>query len=132
MVPAPNPAKYPADYGDPHHSYHQLVVSRQDVEANFRQYGLLDDRVVFLEGWFKDTLPAAPVERLSVLRLDGDMYASTMDALESLYPKLTAGGYAIIDDYGAVAACRQAVDDFRAKPDPESLRHCCRLMAGRW
>ena len=68
----------------------------------------------FLKSWFRDTLPAAPIERLAVLRLDGDMYQSTMDALVNLYPKVSQGGYVIVDDYGAIPACRQAVHDYRA------------------
>lgn len=36
-----------------------------------------------------------------------------MEALVNLYPKLSIGGYAIIDDYGAIKACRKAVDDYR-------------------
>lgn len=67
----------------------------------------------FLKGWFRDTLPHAPIRQLAVLRLDGDMYESTMDALRHLYPKLSVGGYVIIDDYGALASCRQAIDDYR-------------------
>jgi O-methyltransferase len=92
---------------------HTLGVSLDQVKANFSRYGLLDERVRFLKGWFKDTLPAAPIERLAILRLDGDMYSSTMDALVSLYPKLSCGGFAIIDDYGVIEACRKAVADFR-------------------
>jgi O-methyltransferase len=38
-----------------------------------------------------------------------------MDALNSLYGKVSVGGYTIVDDYGAVPACRHAVDDFRAE-----------------
>jgi hypothetical protein len=76
--------------------------------------GLLDEQVRFLPGWFSDTLPTAPIERLAVLRLDGDMYGSTMEALEALYPKLSVGGYVIVDDYGAVPQCKEAVTDFRA------------------
>ena len=41
------------------------------------------------------------------------MYESTIVALEALYPKLAPGGFAIIDDYGAIPACRRAVDDYR-------------------
>jgi O-methyltransferase len=81
---------------------------------DFRRYGLLDEQVLFLEGWFRDTLPAAPIERLAVLRLDGDLYESTIQALECLYDRLSVGGYVIVDDYGNVAGCRQAVHDFRA------------------
>jgi hypothetical protein len=49
------------------------------------------------------------------MRLDGDYYESTMDALTNLYDKLSVGGYAIIDDYGedTWTYCRKAVDDFR-------------------
>ena len=66
-----------------------------------------------MKGWFRDTLPGAPVQQLAVLRLDGDLYESTMDALVHLYPKLSPGGYLIVDDYGNIPACRQAVHDYR-------------------
>ena len=72
--------------------------------------------MVFLKGWFKDTLPKAPIEKLAVLRLDGDMYESTSDALNNLYFKLSTGGFCIIDDY-FLAGCKKAVDDFREKHD---------------
>jgi hypothetical protein len=74
---------YPAD-DDKHHTVAELAVPRTEVEANFRRYGLLDERVIFLEGWFRDTVPVAPIDRLAVLRLDGDMYESTMQALDAL------------------------------------------------
>jgi O-methyltransferase len=113
-VPPPNPVSYPADAGDPHHTHEQLAISREAVEENFHKYGLLDERVVFLEGWFKDTLPAAPVERLSVLRLDGDMYESTIQPLEALYHKVSRGGSVIVDDY-FLKPCAAAVDEFRSR-----------------
>ncbi len=43
------------------------------------------------------------------------MYESTIVALEALYPKLSPGGYIIVDDYGGIVQCKQAVNDFRAK-----------------
>ncbi|MBU4566133.1 MAG: TylF/MycF family methyltransferase [Desulfarculus sp.] len=112
-LPAPDPSKYSADRSDRLHQIKYLAVSQAEVEANFANYGLLDGQVVFLKGWFKDTLPRAEVQKLAVMRLDGDMYESTMDALGNLYPKLSPGGFCIIDDY-ALAGCRAAVDDFRA------------------
>ena len=116
-LPPPDTDQYPSDAGDPHHrlSYF-LGVSLEAVKRNFKRYGLLDDQVRFLEGWFKDTLPGAPIERLALLRLDGDMYESTMDALSSLYPKLSAGGYVIVDDY-YLEGCKQAVHDYRQQHD---------------
>jgi len=112
-LPRPDAVHYPADRGDLHWARIELAVSQDEVKRNFERYALLDERVRFLAGWFKDTLPSAPIERIAVLRLDGDLYESTSDALRALYPKLSIGGWAIIDDYGAVAACAQAVDDYR-------------------
>jgi O-methyltransferase len=112
-LPTPDPSLYPQDRADRSWAHAELAVSLDDVKANFERYGLLDDQVRFLRGWFRDTLPVAPIERLALLRLDGDMYESTMIGLESLYPKLSSGGYVIVDDYGALKGCRAAVDDFR-------------------
>lgn len=112
-LPPPNAALFPQDSRDDFHQFADLAVSLEEVRKNFDRYGLLDEQVRFLEGWFRDTLPIAPIERLALMRLDGDMYESTMDALLHLYPKLQIGGFAIIDDYNAVPACNAAVDDFR-------------------
>jgi len=114
-LPAPDATAWPADAGVDLSGVDALAVSRAEVEANFTRYGLLDDQVRFLEGWFADTLPTAPMQRLALLRLDGDLYQSTWEALEHLYPKLSAGGIVIVDDYGAFEPCRQAVTDYRAR-----------------
>jgi O-methyltransferase len=114
-LPAPDTEKYPEDRGDEHYRQSPLAVSLEEVKANFAKYGLLDDQVKFLKGWFADTLPSAPIAQLAVLRLDGDMYGSTMDALEALYPKLSPGGYCIVDDYHAVQGCRKAIHDYRSR-----------------
>jgi O-methyltransferase len=111
-LPPPNPEKYRADAGDTLHTYSNLRVSQDEVQENFRRYGLLDERVGFLKGWFKDTLPTAPISQLAVIRLDGDMYESTIQALEALYDKLSPGGFVIVDDY-FLAPCAQAIHDFR-------------------
>ena len=111
-LPLPDEAKYPADAGDKFHTYPELSVSLEQVKRNFEKYGLLDDQVKFLKGWFKDTLPNAPIQKLALLRLDGDMYESTMDALQALYGKVSVGGYVIVDDYHVVAGCKRAVHDF--------------------
>jgi O-methyltransferase len=112
-LPPPDPVRYPADLGLAFHTVEELRVSLDQVRSHFERYGLLDEQVRFLKGWFRDTLPAAPISQLAVLRLDGDLYESTMDGLKSLYPKLSIGGFIIIDDYGAIQACREAVHDYR-------------------
>jgi O-methyltransferase len=116
-LPKPDAERYPHDAGDQHHTRDELAVSEEQVRENFRIYGLLDDQVRFLAGWFADTLVNAPIDKLAVLRLDGDMYGSTMVALENLYDKVTPGGFVIVDDYGAVSACARAIEDFRTQRD---------------
>jgi hypothetical protein len=119
-LPEPDAGKFPIE-AKAHTSktmvedYKRFAVDLEAVQGNFQTFGLLDDQVKFLKGWFKDTLPGAPIERLAVMRLDGDYYESTMDALTALYDKLSPGGYVIIDDYGEKlwTYCRRAVDDFR-------------------
>jgi O-methyltransferase len=113
-LPPPDPT-FPADSGDKHYAQSQLAISLEAVKANFAKYGLLDEQVKFLKGWFSDTLPTAPIGSLAVLRADADMYGSTMDVLTTLYPKVSSGGFVIIDDYGNndLAGCRQAVTDYR-------------------
>jgi O-methyltransferase len=77
-LPPPDTENYPHDAGITLHRFPQLAVSLERVQENFRRYGLLVDRVRFLKGWFRDTLPSAPIERLAVLRLDGNLYESTI------------------------------------------------------
>ncbi|WP_445160713.1 TylF/MycF/NovP-related O-methyltransferase [Mycobacterium sp. Dal123C01] len=115
-VPPPDAANYKADKGIKLHRHASILgVSQEQVSANFERYGLLDEQVRFIPGWFKDTLADAPVEQIAVLRLDGDLYESTIQALDGLYPRLSSGGYCIIDDYHALKACEQAVADYREK-----------------
>ena len=93
--------------------YPQLAISLELVQELFHRYDLLDRQVRFLPGWFRDTLAGAPIERLALLRIDGDLYESTWDALTALYPRLSRGGFVIVDDYRCIPGCRQAVDEYR-------------------
>lgn len=92
-----------------------MAVSLEQVRSNFLRYGLLDEQVVFLKGFFNDTLPAAGISTLSVLRVDADLYESTRDVLDHLYPKLSVGGYAIFDDYQNLKDCQRAIDEYRVR-----------------
>lgn len=109
------PAPTSGDDGDDLSRVGHLKVSLEQVRANFARFGLLDGQVEFLKGWFCDTLPDAPIGRLAILRLDGDLYSSTMDALRNLHHKVSKGGFVIVDDYGAWPACKRAVTDFLAE-----------------
>lgn len=90
----------------------ELAISLETVKESFKRFGFNEGNVLFLKGWFKDTLPTAPVNDVALLRLDGDLYESTMDCMKALYDRVTKGGVVIIDDWGALEQCRQAVTDF--------------------
>ena len=89
-------------------------VSQAAVEAVFRRYGFIEDRVRFLPGFFNDSLtgPAISDARFSVIHIDVDSYDSVLDVLKALYPKLSRGGYVVIDDIHLFGV-REAVNEFR-------------------
>ncbi len=97
------------------HLYTELAVSLEQVKANFARYGLLDEQVIFVKGLFQDTLPSLDAGPFALIRLDGDLYESTYVALEALYPKLSPGGFVILDDYKLIASVRAAVQDYRTR-----------------
>jgi hypothetical protein len=111
-LPPPDPERFPADSRSRLHKHDFLAVPQETVAEHFERFGLLDDQVRFVKGWFRDTMPALAEHQWAIIRMDGDMYESTMNVLENLYPGLSPGGYVIVDDY-AIPACRQAVGDYR-------------------
>jgi O-methyltransferase len=122
-VPPPKPELYPADRGSTLHTHTELAIPLEAVKANFGRYGLLDDNVIFVEGFFCDTLPSLQCDPLALIRLDGDLYESTYLGLEHLHPKVSPGGFVIIDDFGVAPECRQAVDDYRSRESIEAPIH---------
>ena len=113
-LPKPAADKYPEDTGVYLWRFPELSVSEAEVRANFVRYGLFGPNIKFLKGWFRDTMQSPPMERLALLRLDGDMYESTIQVLEGSYGRVSPGGYVIVDDYGVSLHCKSAVDQFRA------------------
>ena len=101
-------------FPDTHKQTPILPTSLEDVRANFRKYGL-NGGTRFVEGWFEDTLPSLEHQTWALVRLDADLYTSTMTALECLYPQLSTGGFLIVDEYLPVAQCRRAVDEYRER-----------------
>lgn len=113
-LPRPDP-KFPADKRDRLYLFHELAVSEETVHRNFAAYDLLNDKVVFLKGSFEETLPKLSDQTFALIRLDGDMYGSTMNALINLYDRVSPSGFIIIDDYGGLRNCARAVHDYLDK-----------------
>lgn len=131
----PDPERYPADAGAPLLGANPLLaISQSTVKDNFRRFGVSLGNVNFVEGWFRDTLPKlaeslAEIGRnLSLLRLDGDLYESTYVALEHLYPRVSPGGFVIVDDYDDIPACKAAIHDYRKRQGIMST--ICRIDHG--
>lgn len=116
-MPIPNPQAYPMDAKSRLHKQRILKASMEDVINNFKAYDIGTERVHFVKGWFKDTIPLYKneISKISLLRLDADYYESTILALEHLYPKVSVGGYVIIDDFNAFQYCKAAVLDYRKR-----------------
>lgn len=87
--------------------------SLENVQSNLNIWGADINQFTFVKGWFQKTLPkeAKKIEKISILRLDGDLYDSTRVCLEHLFPKLVSGGILIIDDW-ALDGCKLACDEY--------------------
>jgi hypothetical protein len=65
-LPPPDKDRYPADEGSIFHEYSELAVSEDKVRSNFEKFRLFDDQVVLLNGWFKNTMPLVPSNRIAI------------------------------------------------------------------
>ena len=90
------------------------VAPLEEVRKNIDRFGLLDDRIVFVPGFFADSLKQVSGEKFAVIRLDSDSYDSVQTSLEYLYPLVARDGVVIIDDWH-LPGCRGAVLDYRAR-----------------
>ncbi len=84
----------------------------EEVQANMSSTGYPKDNFIFVKGKVEETIPGTIPGKLTLLRLDTDWYESTKHELTHLYPLLEKGGILIIDDYGAWAGTRKAVDEY--------------------
>ncbi len=87
------------------------VASVEQVRSNMSEWGIDSSLLRYHVGWFQETVPmlasTLAARGIAVLRLDGDLYESTLVCLKHLYPLVSAGGFVIIDDY-ALTGCRKA------------------------
>jgi O-methyltransferase len=105
-------------------------VSIEEVQANMASTGYPGDRVRLVKGMVEKTAAANVPEKLALLRLDTDWYASAKISLEVFWPRLAVGGVLIVDDYGHYKGQRKAVDEFFAA-NPQLLHridYSCRAI----
>lgn len=89
-------------------------ASLDEVQHNMGSTGYPSDKIKYVKGMVQNTLPSHQPERIALLRLDTDWYESTVSELHHLYPRLSATGVLIVDDYGHLRGQRQAIDEYFA------------------
>ena len=83
-----------------------LHVNELHVQKMFQKYGVWSPSVHMVKGFYVHSMPPFRAElqqrgeRLAILRLDGDIYDSTVDVLYNLYDLVEVGGFVVIDDFG--------------------------------
>jgi hypothetical protein len=93
----------------------QLVASEQKVREAFSRFAS-PERLHVVKGWFQETFPrsAREIEPVAILHADGDWYESVKLTLETFEPKVSPGGFVVIDDYGDWEGAKEATHDYRA------------------
>lgn len=107
-------------------------ATEEDVRSNMLSTGYPEENLRFVAGMVEETIPSQSPEKISLLRIDTDWYASYRHILEHLFERVSIGGIIIFDDYGQFLGARKAVDEFRTKHDIRSFMHrvdfSCRIM----
>jgi O-methyltransferase len=107
-----------------HNSVGPLAISLEEVKSHFEHYGLGNqDRIKFLKGFVKDTLPTSGIEKVALLRIDVDAYSATLEVLEELYNKVQPGGYIVFDDSCLYETLDAIKYFFKEKNIPEFIYH---------
>lgn len=107
-----------------HNAVGPLAISLEEVQGHFERYGLGEqERIKFLKGFVKDTLPNSGIEKISLLRIDVDAYSATLETLEELYDKVQPGGYIIFDDSCLYETLDAIKTFFKARNLPEFIIH---------
>ena len=108
----------------------QYSASESVIYNNLKKFHAHNTDIVHItKGFFNETLPVSPIPSIAFLRLDGDVFTSTWDALEHLYPKVVPGGYIYIDDYDSFNGCKAAVDLYRV--EKEVSEPLIRILEGK-
>ncbi len=117
-----------------------IQVSQEFVASKFTELQLFGPNVVFVKGFFNESCPrlrksmldtslegqpihpeARAGKAIAVLRMDGDMYESTMDIMFNLYDFVPLGGYVIVDDYHIPEAQAAVIEFLRIHGAQESF-----------
>jgi O-methyltransferase len=74
-----------------------MSASKTRFNENFDRLGLMLPAVH--AGWFEQTLPSSLPKQIAFALLDADLYRSTLQALEAVYPRLSPGAICLLGVY---------------------------------
>ena len=107
-----------------HNAVGPLAISLEEVQSHFVTYGLKNqERIKFLKGFVKNSLPNSGIEKVALLRVDVDAYSATLEVLEELYNKVQSGGYIIFDDSCLYESLDAIKTFFKQNNIPEFINH---------
>ena len=89
-----------------------LGVSKKEFVEQFKKAGLKPP--IIHKSWFSELTDKDMPDTIAFAFLDGDLYRSIIDSLRLVWPRLSAGGVILIDDYkhDALPGVEQAVREF--------------------
>jgi O-methyltransferase len=125
-LPPVNATEFPSDasHQGSHDDIQVLKDNSVQVVENAATAMGLSHAIRLLPGFFNESLPFALRSQFkaggfsgcfSLLRLDGDLYQSTLESLHYLYPLLSIGGHVMVDDFTDWQGTRDAVRDYRER-----------------
>lgn len=82
-----------------------------------RAYVGQPERCVFRPGWIPATFQGLEAECIAFAHIDVDIHQSVLDCLGFIWPRLSVGGFVVLDDYGffTCPGARAATDEFFAR-----------------
>lgn len=113
-IPAPGPEDH--EFIEAEKPKGDVACPIEGVQNNMENWGIPPELLVYHPGWFEVTMPSlfddgqSWLQRISLLRMDGDLYESTKTCMHYLYPRVSRGGWVIVDDY-QLSGCRKAIHE---------------------
>lgn len=108
----------PAGESDPKEAMEWTGLTKGSISRVrdvLRRVRVPEEDVTIVPGWFSDTLPKLPAQRIALLHIDADWYDSVTEVLDSLFDRVVPGGYVVLDDYGYWEGCSRAWHDFETR-----------------
>jgi len=101
------------------------------VEA-VAQYLRCDARCYIRKGLIPHTFAGLEDERIAFIHIDLDIYRAILDCLKFAWPRVSLGGFVVLDDYGfpTCPGAREAVANPAPTQNPEAAQPCHDLPKG--